>query len=203
MIHHFSRQFEMHEHIGHGVESFLRLGITRTMLFTQLDKLGMQFSELIEEYSDLFRIRSGWPFIYLFIVIIVIVFIFVFIFVIFFLTGKGCIPLDDIGRFLGNRYRLLFRIRIDKIKHDLGQALPAFLVDDIAVQQGGMRVRKTGQCDKHLFQSVFDTLGDDNFTLAGQKFNRAHFAHIHTHGISGASDFGLNSRQGRRRFFNR
>jgi len=51
-----------------------------------------------------------------------------------------------------------------------------------------------------LADTLFDALGDDNFALAGQQFHGAHFAHIHTHRVRGATGFRFNRSQGCGRF---
>ncbi|CDY77746.1 hypothetical protein BGLT_00898 [Caballeronia glathei] len=48
-----------------------------------------------------------------------------------------------------------------------------------------------GDCLDHLVQPVLDAFRDRDFTGTGQEFGRAHFAHVHAHGIGGAAEFGI------------
>ncbi len=47
----------------------------------------------------------------------------------------------------------------------------------------------------HGHQAAFDALGDFDFAFAGQQFHRAHFAHVHAHGVGGAAEFGVHGGQ--------
>ena len=46
-----------------------------------------------------------------------------------------------------------------------------------------------------MFQTIFNTLGDFNLAFAREQLHRAHFAHIHAHGISSTAKFGIHRGQ--------
>jgi hypothetical protein len=43
----------------------------------------------------------------------------------------------------------------------------------------------------HGHQAAFDALGDFDFAFARQQLDRAHFAHVHAHGVGGAAEFAV------------
>jgi len=47
----------------------------------------------------------------------------------------------------------------------------------------------------HVFQAIFDALGNLDLAFARQQLDRAHLAHIHAHGVGGAAKVGVDGRQ--------
>ena len=47
-----------------------------------------------------------------------------------------------------------------------------------------------------LVEAILDTLRDLDLALAGQQFDRTHFAHVHAHGVRRAAKLGIDTRQG-------
>ena len=47
----------------------------------------------------------------------------------------------------------------------------------------------------HVFQAIFDALGNLDLAFARQQLDRAHFAHVHAHGVGGAAKVGIDGRQ--------
>ena len=80
----------------------------------------------------------------------------------------------------------------------IGAGIGRFEVDDVAEEDlslvqfiapdddGLERQRALAQSGDHGLAASLDALGDGDFTLAGQKFHRAHFAQIHPHRVVGA-----------------
>ena len=54
---------------------------------------------------------------------------------------------------------------------------------------------------QNVADAFFDAFGDSNFAFAGEQLDRAHFAHIHTHGVGGAAGFVLHRGQNGSGFF--
>ena len=98
--------------------------------------------------------------------------------------------------------RFLFRSRV--FVQAVDQFVDSQLTcrDLIRAGQNGCDCRRTCRNRlNHLVQTVFDALGDGDFAGARQQLRGAHFAHIHTHGVGGATEFGVDGRQRNFRFF--
>jgi hypothetical protein len=78
-----------------------------------------------------------------------------------------------------------------KPMHDLGQALLAFQVLVVFLQQHLDRPREAGQRLLHLHQAFLDALGDGDFAFAREQLHRAHLAHVHAHRVGGAADLAV------------
>ena len=88
-------------------------------------------------------------------------------------TGKGGVEVDDVA------------------KENL--ALVQLIAPDDDRLEGE---RAFAQARDHGFAAGLDALGDGDFALARQKFNRTHFAQIHADGIVGAVERGAGGRGG-------
>gem|GEM_PF-5411089 len=85
--------------------------------------------------------------------------------------------------------------------HHFGQT--QFAVLDALVQgnHGARRLGVARQRAQHLVEPVLDTLGQFDLALAGEQLDRAHFAHVHAHRVSGTAKLGVHGREGRRGLF--
>ena len=65
----------------------------------------------------------------------------------------------------------------------------------IGTQELGDRIRVLGQCQQHLALSALDALGDLDLALAGEQLDGAHLAHVHAHGVGGATELAVHAGQ--------
>ena len=84
---------------------------------------------------------------------------------------------------------LIGRIRIDEAHDDINQAHLARLDGFIVTQQQVISAGVAAERDLDRFETFLDALRDANFAFTRQQFNRAHFAHVHAHGVRGATEF--------------
>ncbi len=92
-----------------------------------------------------------------------------------------------VADFLGQRLR--GRVRVDQAVNHFVDA-HFFAIDPVGqVEDLGDRGRAGRNGLDHVLQAVLNALGDLDFALACQQFNRAHLAHIHAHGIGGPAEF--------------
>jgi len=160
------------------------------------DKFFEQFTQLGELKCNFFQIRSRGT---------LILFFFLFFFglvVLVISTGSSSLSRFHFGRFdrLGDLLLGQF-FRINKIDHQLAQALPAFGVSRVLNQQGGIGSGETRQCVVYLQKAILDALGNGDFAFAREQLHRAHFTHVHTHRVCGAANFSLHRSQGGGGFF--
>ncbi len=91
------------------------------------------------------------------------------------------------GEFVGRR--------IDEPVHHFVDA-DLVLFDAVGERQDFRdRGRTRGDRLDHVLQAVFDALGDFDFALARQQFDRTHLAHVHAHRVGGAAEFGIDGRE--------
>ena len=95
------------------------------------------------------------------------------------------------------------RIRIDEAHDDVDEAHLAGLDGFVVPQQQIVGSGIAAERDLDRLQTLFDALGDANFAFARQQFDRAHFPHVHAHGIGGAAEFGVEIGESRGGFFHR
>ncbi len=114
----------------------------------------------------------------------------------FFLVAVGLVLV--VGGFLAlqrHHFRILRlsdfvrRIRIDEADDHIDQAHLAGLDGFVMAQQQIVGARVAAERDLDRFQTLFDALRDANLAFARQQFHGAHFAHVHAHGVGGASEF--------------
>ena len=96
----------------------------------------------------------------------------------------------DLGRVLRLRDHV-GRVRIDEADHQVDHARLAGLELLVGVQQVLVRGRIAGEREPHRIETFLDALGDADFALARQQFDRAHLAHVHAHRIGRAAEFGV------------
>ncbi len=141
--------------------------------------------------SDFLRIRTGrCGFFLATLDIIVLVFV-----------GFGIGIAAVIGS--GHRRRRLFVDQIVEADDHFGQALLAFLVGFVVVQQRLDRNRELAEGGLDLRKAFLDALGDGDFAFAGQQLDGAHFAHVHAHRVGGTATFGVERAQRSGGFFGR
>ena len=63
-------------------------------------------------------------------------------------------------------------------------------------QHFGYRGRAGRNRHHHVFEAVFNPLGDFDFAFAGQQFDGTHFTHIHADRVGRATEFRVDRRQG-------
>ena len=104
------------------------------------------------------------------------------------------------GRRLRRR-EVFLGVRVDQAVDDFVDAhgLGADLVG--CSQDLGDGGRAGGDRHDHVLEAIFDPLGDLDLALAGEQLDRAHLAHVHAHGVSGAAKLGIDRRQRRLGFF--
>ncbi|KPW98244.1 Uncharacterized protein ALO79_06616 [Pseudomonas syringae pv. castaneae] len=121
----------------------------------------------------------------------------------FFLVVIGAFGLDGFGidrrRYFGRRRNAV--VRVDIAAQNIGEAT-AFTGDTCVFGKNMVnRAREVRNCAHHFTDAFFDTFGDFDFAFTGQKFNGTHFTHVHTNGIGGTPDVGLDRCQRCSRFF--
>ena len=109
-------------------------------------------------------------------------------------AGGAVVALVFVGRDTGARVFLaVFRIH-QAVDHFVDLRLAFTHAQDVGedLVDGG-RAGRDGH--DHVLQAVFDALGDFDFAFARQQFHRAHFAHVHTHGVGGAAEIRIHGGQ--------
>jgi len=91
----------------------------------------------------------------------------------------------------------------DEADDDIDQTHLPGLDGFVMPQQQVVRARVAAERDLHGFEAFFDALRDANFALAGQQFDRAHFAHVHAHRIGGTPELGVQVGERRGGLFDR
>lgn len=109
-------------------------------------------------------------------------------------AGGAVVALVFVGRDTGARVFLaVFRIH-QAVDHFVDLRLAFTHAQDVGedLVDGG-RAGRDGH--DHVLQAVFDALGDFDFAFARQQFHRAHFAHVHTHGVGSAAEIRIHGGQ--------
>ena len=88
-------------------------------------------------------------------------------------------------------------IGIDKAIDNGGDDHLAFADVCRHFQHFGNRGGRGGDGLHHVHQAALDALGDFDFALAREQLHRAHFTHVHAHGVGGAAKFTVHGGQGR------
>ena len=83
------------------------------------------------------------------------------------------------------------RIRIDEADDDVDEARLAGLHRLVGAREELERRGIHGQRDAHGIEAFLDALRDADFAFAREQLHRAHLAHVHAHGVGGATELGI------------
>ena len=165
------RELELHELTDEVVTHLVDVRCIPAVLARRVHEAPVRAPHLAEPFCGLQRVRSEIDF---FLVVV--------------LAGR---------RALFRRGDLLFlRVRIDVAGEQVGELRIARLDPLVLGEQCADGRRVGGQRGKRLVQALFDALGDLDLAFAGEKVDRAHLAHVHAHGVGGASELAVDGGEG-------
>ncbi len=189
-VDHDRRQLQLEESLGHLLAHFLRLLVARAGLLRGLLELAVQAAQLVHAARHFDGIRTRVDRIGVLAV------------------GAFLLVLLDDFFFEFRFERLLVDLKarhfhVEKAGQHFRQALLAFGVLIVFLEQQLDRPREIRERTLDLVQAFFDALGDGDFALAREQFHGTHLAHVHAHGVGGAAHFGVHGRQHGDGFFRR
>src|SRR5450830_1749125 len=175
-------QFDRHEQLGQGQQFGNRRLVVATVLFQGLAGDLHLVGHGAEALCGNDRVRTAFGF---FFVGVVVGF-----------HGLGV----DRRRYFGGRRRNAV-VRVDVAAQDVGQPT-AFAGNTIVFAEDVInRAGEVRNCAHHFTDAFLDTFGDFDFAFTCEQLYRTHFAHIHAHRVSSATDVGFHGRQRSRCFF--
>jgi hypothetical protein len=98
---------------------------------------------------------------------------------------------------------LVGRVRIDEADDHVHEPHLTRFYRLVLPQQQFVRARIAAERDLDRFEALLDALGDADLAFARQQLDRAHFAHVHAHGVGGAAEFRIEVRERRGGLFDR
>ncbi len=179
----FGHELDRHKQDGEGFKLLGGLLAGAAVLLQGLVGFLKLFGDRAEAHARNFRIGPAVAFFFLGIRL----FFFVVVLVVDYRLGRGLW-----------RFRLDFLRRgstvvvgVDIAAEDVGQAT-AFVRHALVVSEDAVDgAREVGDRAHDFANAFLDAFGDFDLAFAGQQFDGAHFAHVHTHWVGGAADIGL------------
>ncbi len=191
LIEHLGRELQLHQFAADLLADLQCLRILRSKLVECIQELMMHLRNRAEALCGFFRVRPGIDDLF-----VLVAFGFIVVVGGFFALQRHHLRILRLRDFVRC-------IRIDEADDDIDEAHLPGLDGFEMPQQQVVRARVAAERNLHGFEALFDALGDANFAFASQQFDRAHFAHIHAHGIGGAAEFSVQVGERRRRLLNR
>ena len=191
-VHVRQRQLEDLERRGHLLAQLGHGLVLGTVLGVGALELGVHGGQLVHLLRDLLGIGAGGRGLLLFLGVVLVVDV---------LVGIGVLINRHVHRgllrllFLLGGGGQLFQHVVVEAGDDLGQALLAFLVQRVVLEELLDGPRKRAQRGQHLVEAFLDALGDLDLALAGEQLHGAHLAHVHAHRVGGAAALGVQGGQ--------